>query len=227
MVEIGYMDIYSISINDDISEKNLEYWNGKISKDKRERVKKYRFLNDKKRSIYGELLLRYALKFDKGISEEKVEIEYINGKPHLKKDCPLFFNISHSDEYVVCAIDNHPIGVDIERIGEVDVFVAKKFFSLDEQMYIFSKGENPNVLFYKLWTLKECYSKYKGFGLKIPFSSFSFVIDDGNIKKEPREENLHFLSVIYETDYCLSVCTEERYELKEIKRLSIEDLMKI
>lgn len=36
-------------------------------------------------------------------------------KPYLK-DCPRFnFNISHSGEYELCAVDNKPIRIDIEE----------------------------------------------------------------------------------------------------------------
>ena len=38
------------------------------------------------------------------------------GKPYLSEHPDFYFNISHSGEYVLCAIDNNPIGVDIEEV---------------------------------------------------------------------------------------------------------------
>lgn len=223
------MNIYSISINDNVNEENLTCWVEKVSKVKREKVKKYKFFDDKKRSIYGELILRYALVHEMGIKNKKIIIDVdINGKPYLTDNSHVFFNISHSGEYVICAVDNHPIGVDIELIGNADVAVAKKVFTLNERRQIFAKKEYANTLFYQFWTLKECYVKYKGMGLGIPFDSFSFVVDDGVIKMESiKEEKVNFLSVMFLEEYCISVCTEENCELNYIKQLSIDDLMEM
>ncbi|MCL0028295.1 hypothetical protein M1M88_01070 [Peptococcaceae bacterium] len=43
-----------------------------------------------------------------------VENDY--GKPFLKNTNDLYFNVSHSGEWVVCAIHHHPIGIDIEQV---------------------------------------------------------------------------------------------------------------
>ena len=39
-----------------------------------------------------------------------------HGKPVLKDCTNLFFNISHSGDYAVCAVSKQPVGIDIERI---------------------------------------------------------------------------------------------------------------
>ncbi len=220
------MNIYAISINDNMNEKNLRYWLEKISEIKKEKVNKYKFIDDKKRSIYGELILRYALISEMGIKNEKIIVDVdVNGKPYLKNNSHIFFNISHSGEYVICVVDRHPIGVDIELIGKADIAVAKKVFTLNERKQIFAREEDENTLFYQFWTLKECYAKYKGMGLRLPFNSFSFVLNDGAIKMETIKAEVYFLSIIFLGQYYISICTEENHELGSIKQLSIGDLI--
>ncbi|MDO5566929.1 MAG: hypothetical protein Q4G59_09760 [Planctomycetia bacterium] len=43
-----------------------------------------------------------------------------HGKPQLENYPDLFFNISHCNRAVVCAVADHEIGVDVETITEVD-----------------------------------------------------------------------------------------------------------
>ncbi len=59
---------------------------------------------------------------------------YLNehGKPYLKTDVPLFFNISHSGELVVCAFSDTEVGVDVEKIGKERLAVAERFFHPEE-----------------------------------------------------------------------------------------------
>jgi 4'-phosphopantetheinyl transferase len=72
------------------------------------------------------------------ICEEKLKIDnkYIRinknqyGKPYLKEYPNFNFNISHSGEYVLCAVDDKSIGIDVEEEGKhIDYEeIAKNFF---------------------------------------------------------------------------------------------------
>ncbi len=220
------MNVYSISIRDGINEDSLKYWIEKISEKKKERVKKYKCIDDKKRSIYGELLLRHVLVHEMRIKNEKIVIDLdFNGKPYLKGISNVFFNISHSGEYVICAVDSYPIGVDIELIDSAEVIVSNKIFTENERKLILAKEEMKNILFCQFWTLKECYLKYKGVGLRIPLTSISFVVNGDDIKMESRtEDNIYFSSGMFMEQYWISVCAEVEHELNNIKHLSIDDL---
>lgn len=49
------------------------------------------------------------------------EIAYNSqGKPYFSSNCEIFFNISHSSNYVACVIGNRPVGIDIEKPAKVD-----------------------------------------------------------------------------------------------------------
>lgn len=90
-----------------------------------------------------------------------------NGKPYLQ-DYPFYFNLSHSGEYVFCAISDREVGVDIQQFRQVDeVRLTRRFFSEEEQKALercFNR-EEQRKLFYRLWTRKEAYGKLTGEGI--------------------------------------------------------------
>jgi len=97
------------------------------------------------------------------------------GKPYLK-DYPFYFNLSHSGEYVVCAISENEIGIDIqEHRTKVPMRIAERYFSKAENCLLQKcSQENYVETFYDLWAKKEAYGKYTGDGisksLKLDFS---------------------------------------------------------
>lgn len=90
-----------------------------------------------------------------------------NGKPYFQ-DYPFYFNLSHSGEYVFCAISDREVGVDIQQFRPVDeVRLTRRFFS-DEEQKILERcldREERRKFFYRLWTRKEAYGKLTGEGI--------------------------------------------------------------
>ena len=140
-----------------------------VSQDRRNTSLKYRFDDDKKRSLLAHILLSHAVMeagYDIAIPVEPITDE--NGKPHLfHNNGEIHFSLSHSGQYAVCAIADSPIGVDIEQIRENRPEIAERFFNSAELKYI-----NDAESFYRIWTLKEGYMKAVGLGMKLPLDSF-------------------------------------------------------
>ena len=98
----------------------------------------------------------------------------------------IYFNISHSGEWVICAISDCELGVDVEKIQK----------NIPNWIYIFSEAEQQMIrkwngleraeLFYKFWTLKESYIKAVGLGLNMPMNSFSIQLLDNQIMLSAR-----------------------------------------
>lgn len=65
-----------------------------------------------------------------------------HGKPVLKGCTNLFFNISHSGDYAVCAVSKQPVGIDIERIGAYQPNVARRVCS-DAEQKLLEQCEDP------------------------------------------------------------------------------------
>jgi len=89
-----------------------------------------------------------------------------SGKPYFK-EYPIYFNLSHSGEYVVCAVSDREIGVDIqEHKGGDTERIAKRYFSGGEIRALDTCEEGQRTkLFFDLWAAKEAYGKYTGGGI--------------------------------------------------------------
>lgn len=99
-----------------------------------------------------------------------------NGKPYFKKHPDFHFNISHSEDIIAVAMSSAPVGVDIEKLRDVNPKIAERHFTEKEKSYV-----KTNADFFYVWTRKEAYLKKTGVGLRQSLSSFC-VLEDNNIK---------------------------------------------
>lgn len=100
-----------------------------------------------------------------GISSELVHADS-NGKPIVDG---IYFNLSHSGEFVICAVSEKPVGCDIELLKDAPKRVAERTFSDAEKEHLqqFS-GDEYNREFFRIWTKKESYLKMTGKGIRVP-----------------------------------------------------------
>lgn len=120
-----------ININD-IYNDEYRKWYSVMDVEKQNRVNRLCFVNDKKRTIVGDTLSRTMIADYCNVNYEDIVFDKNKyGKPFVK-DFPIEFNISHSNDLVICAINDTPIGVDIEEVRPVDINVIKKVCNKDE-----------------------------------------------------------------------------------------------
>lgn len=140
-------------------------------------------------------------------SVEIVENEY--GKPAIAGQPDFHFNLSHSGEWVVCAIDNCPLGVDLQEICiRTDLDIADRFFSCVEATDLRKKlPVSQRDYFFTLWALKESFVKAEGKGLSIALNSFSFRVID-SIKFSATEKTCAWKFMLYNVcdGYKLALC---------------------
>ena len=89
-----------------------------------------------------------------------------NGKPYLI-GLPFHFSFSHCKGYAACAVDDQPIGIDIEIIHPRIAKVAHKFLNDQEKAMIETLDEKDqlNQLAF-LWAAKEAmYKKHEQLGI--------------------------------------------------------------
>ena len=143
---------------------------------KRARIERTRQRKDRLRTVLADDLARHMLGEAMGISPTAVRFSYAaNGKPSVAGG-GYEFSISHSDDIVVVAINEGPVGIDVEHIREVSPRLARKYFCDDENFYVF--GHEPKdvdfehmastdirMRFFEIWTAKEAYLKRLGEGL--------------------------------------------------------------
>ncbi len=144
-----------------------------------------RFADDKRRCIAAEALLRYALQ-ELGINDYRMLTEE-NGKPYLQ-DLPVHFSLSHSGDWVLCALSSLPVGCDIQKIERTDLKLARRYFSPKEtELLEAAPAEQQNELFCRLWVLKESLGKAQGCGLNenILRREFDLTADKPVLKDAP------------------------------------------
>lgn len=191
-----------MSIND-LSEKEFIQYFYLCNSQKQEIIKKYFHEEDKYRSVCGEKLIRDLIADFENISIDQVLVSFNKyGKPY-SPNSKLLYNISHSGSLVVIAYDYTPIGVDIEKIKNLDFDFIIKEFATDFEILQFQKSRYPKNHFYHLWTLKEAYFKCVGTGIK-ELKDVEFSIQDGNITSN--KIGFSFETNLFGDDYIVSTC---------------------
>ena len=149
------------------------------------------------------------------------------GKPGLPGVKDLHFNVSHAGDWVVCAVSHQELGVDVERLRDIDLRLAERFFHASEVRRLAQAGgTRRRDLFFELWTAKEAFLKADGRGLQRALDSF-WVEDDGQggqhivaddaprwCVERPRLDNEHKLAL----------CTRPGSSLQGLKCLSLAEL---
>lgn len=206
------VEVYLVKINAGIDSSLINKVMSCLSAEKRNRVGKFRKEDDARRSITSELLVRSLAMNKLNLNNSEIAFgENAYKKPFLKSASSFEFNVSHSGDWVVCAIDTEPVGIDVEQIKPIEFDIAKNFFTAEEYRSLtLSKPSEQLPYFYELWTLKESYIKAVGIGLSLPLDSFSFRKDEvlRTITVEEGAYPLYYLQTIrLESNYVLSVCS--------------------
>lgn len=179
----------------------------KASVQRKLRADRYLRREDKLRCVTAAALLKKEL----GVEEEEL-IKNDFGKPYIKDRNDVYFNLSHSGQYVVIAWGNTEVGVDVQQHDpSTDMEgIGRRFFALDEMQYAHRNTER----FYEIWTKKESFLKYTGRGLHMELNSFSVLVP------EPR---IRYFYHTLGTEYSLSLCMED--EECEIALLDVQQLL--
>lgn len=138
-----------------------------ITPQRRAQLDRYRRGEDRLRSLAAGLLLYRVL----GVVADEALCYNEYGKPCLK-DRDEHFNLAHGGDFVVLAVDNASVGVDLEKIRPFPKKVASRIFSPAEQEYVAKRGD---LGFYKLWCAKEAVMKAEGLGFSLAPDSFTVL----------------------------------------------------
>lgn len=193
------------------------------SPQRREKADKYKHGRDKYLALGAELLLRYGL-CQAGLSELPLSLEFgEHGKPYLK-DSDIFFSLSHSGDWAVCAVSDIEVGCDIERIRPVDLKLARRFSPEEYSAIISADEENRLELFFRCWTLKESFMKATGLGLKLPLNEFQIVMENEiSVIQSANDLSYGFREFSEISGYRCAVCTAGAACDAELKIVELSD----
>ncbi|OJW54543.1 MAG: hypothetical protein BGO67_10135 [Alphaproteobacteria bacterium 41-28] len=152
------------------NERDILLYQSVLSQKELARASNYKFSKDQRRYILSRGILRCLLSRYLGQKPQDINILYSPwGKPHLLQDFHLYFNVSHSKDYVIYALSSkYEVGIDIEYIDptiDIDCIIPTILSSPQEFTYwqMIKEKEKINS-FFKLWVCKEAYLKACGKG---------------------------------------------------------------
>ena len=179
------------------------------------------------RRLLGEALVRFALKKYWNLTSEDYRIDRgEKGKPFIVGVENVFFNISHSGDYVVCAVSDREIGIDIEKRAKARMEVAGRFFHGEEVAQLqMLEEDKQDQLFFNYWSVKESFLKYIGTGLTRPLNSFivSFSGGDVSLFEGGNKLPLYVHACPVDDGYACHVCCEYE-ELTGIHEIFLEEI---
>lgn len=193
--------IYLLDISS-VSEDEFRLWYSQMSEEKKISVD--RILSKEKRlsKIAADALCRKAISNECGIPCSDIIFgTEKNGKP-FAVNAQIKFNASHSGNMVVCAVADNEIGIDIEKIRNVNPKTVHRFATGSEIEIINSLPDG----FFRIWTLKEAYFKCIGTGLGSDIKNISFDISGEKITCSESGFVFEFKNTA--DGYICSVCTK-------------------
>ena len=208
------MNVYAVNLECDFDINKFRALMTYCSKEKIERIKKFYNYEDALRCLVADILVRYVINTIYKIENRKI-VFYQNkyGKPFIKNFANIHFNVSHSGSWVVCAVDNTHIGIDIEQIKPIDVTIAEYFCQKCEIDDLMNKTKVAKLLyFYEIWALKESYTKMKGEGLNIKLDSFSIKHSKSDLILNCEEDSkiCYFKQYNIDNNYKMSLCSNKQ-----------------
>lgn len=225
------VEIFAVKLNRDMKEYEFEKLLRLVSEEKKERIQRFHRYKDSQMCLLADVLIRKIIIVKCNIDNYEITfIKGVNGKPEINNPFSnIKFNYSHSGDWVVCAVSEVPVGIDVERIKDIDMAIAERFFSMREYEDLMKLEMDKQLkYFYDLWTLKESYVKWDGRGLSISLQDFSFKIKADNIiefQSEKENNNCFFKQYLIDTEYKLSVCTSEEAFCDEVDVLKLDELI--
>jgi 4'-phosphopantetheinyl transferase len=192
-----------------------------INPERRKHIDSFLHVEDALRSLAGEWLTRFVLSEKLHLDLFEIMIDHgKNGKPFLNSPTGLHFNISHSEDWSVCAVSTLTVGIDIEMIKPIDLSIAKDCFTANEyeRMTGFADRTEQLDYFYTIWTIKESYLKAIGSGFSKAPDSFESTINNNQILLTGDVERGYSLKLHdFDKKYRLCTCGLETQFSKNIK----------
>ena len=181
-------------------------------------IKAFKHRQSAEASLLGKIILQYAFqRLDLRYSLFDIQIGH-KDRPIINNE--IDFNISHSGDFVGCAItQSAKVGFDIEKHRKIELNLFRKYFDEKEWSEIQSATNKENS-FFDLWTLKESAIKCDGRGVEV-LSKTHKQFADNNIICDTTV--FYYRQLLIEDNYSCAVCSNKLFSLNT-RQLSLKDL---
>ena len=122
--------LFIVPLNESFNSELYDTLSLSIATNKKAKLDSYKSDIDKKLGLYADILVRISIYQDLNIENGDIEFSTNSyGKPFLMNNQDYHFNISHTHNMIAVAVSNNSVGVDVEKIKEIDTRIAKRFFT--------------------------------------------------------------------------------------------------
>ncbi|MHB1392566.1 MAG: 4'-phosphopantetheinyl transferase family protein [Clostridia bacterium] len=224
------VEVYALSLPERQDDNTYRKLLSCVDKYKQERIRKFHRWEDAYRSLLGDVLVRHVINEKHSLPIQGMEFYHdFYGKPYIKGITGFHFNLSHSGDWIVCAVDSTTVGIDIEKIVTCDLDIAKRFFTKKEYKWLLEIDEQEkNRSFFELWTMKESYIKAVGRGLSMPLDSFEIKWMPSGLMAVMAGGSATGYTIKYyyiDCNHALSVCSIKRQFSEKIQIKSVNELI--
>lgn len=159
--------------------------------DAAERARAARLVHEvhRRRYLAAHAVLRALLADATGEAPDRLQFcDDAHGKPQLTHPAGWQFNLSHSEDLALIAMQPGatPIGVDVEVIRPVEdaLALARRHYTANEQAAVAAAADDVarQIAFLRVWTRKEACLKAVGLGLRLAPSAFEVGAGEGAVR---------------------------------------------
>lgn len=239
MIRFYYMDVSCGCTNEEV-----QFFLKILPEEKIERLNRLRNQEIMHKQMIAGAFLQCVLSRELRLPVDQIRYQYgEHGKPRLcdvlmnvlkegnredEEHILCHFNLSHSGDYVVAAVSDELVGIDVERVHNNNLSVAERFFCRQEYEDILAAGDAyaRQIRFTRYWTMKEAYIKRSGEGLKMPLNCFCILRGENDISRV-KGENVYFFTHKLSEEYYVSICSIIETDLEELKKpfqIKIDDI---
>lgn len=185
----------------------------RLDNEKQQNIRSMKDYHTAHTALTSALFIKYVIRLLLRLRYDEMEFatnQY--NKPYLAGNDMFHYNLSHSGEWVVCAVDETPIGIDIEKMDHhpklpLDVLSPEEKLAYDS----FLGPMDKSLFFYKIWTRKESYIKAIGIGLQMPLDGIDVFSQNKKgiifpVVDSVRQERVLIKEYYLDKDYALAVC---------------------
>lgn len=208
--------IYYTSFDNQLDDGTFNIYLAKLPTAIQEKIIRYKRWQNRQECLLGNLLLIIGL-LEFGFSENSLnDITYNNyGRPFINDS--MDFNISHSGNYVVCAMAKGiKIGIDIEKLKCNNLADFEPAMTEYQWKQIY-ESQSPHTKFYNYWTIKESVIKADGKGMLVPLDKI-FIED--NIAGYGTDK-WHLYPISIDNEYSCTLASNVPDSLVEVKKMEL------
>ena len=154
---------------------------------RRELLDRLKNENARQESLCAGLLFAYAME-RRGLPRDAAVERLPAGKPVLCGREDVFFSLSHSGRYALCAVSGSAVGADVQEIRPARTGIARRFHPEERAWLESLPAEERNEALFRLWARKEAWVK---------------AVSDGRILSLAEADVLHALPGLVFRDYAL------------------------